>query len=169
MKTNFGITPIKKILLRNLTDYTQIKGIFRRSKIDRYIYDIKYNGHTIKYGISHQANQQAADRIYTQIGHMPGWNKPLLKRSDKKTGKAIRDMMAKVSPNFHKNDVEIDIYDFTNYPFQRDDTVYAEMQNAEEELKEQYYQQFKKYPAGNIKQEGIRSIVKNEVLDQLFE
>lgn len=168
MKTNFSITPRNKIALKDLTDYTKIKHIFKRANIQRYLYIIRYNGDIIKIGIQWK-KQDWADRIYTQIGHMPGWNKPLLKRSDKKTGTAIRSLIAKVdSISYHKDNVEVEIFDFTNYPFQMDSSIYAEMQNAEEELKLEFYKTYNRYPAGNIKQEPIRSIVQYKTFSDLF-
>lgn len=168
MNTNFSITTKNKIALKDLKDYTQIKRIFKKANIQRYLYIIRYNDEIIKIGIQWTV-QDWADRIYTQIGHMRGWNKPLLKRSDKKTGTATRNLMEKVDPtSFHKDNIELEIFDFTNYPFQRSSTVYAEMQNAEEELKAEFYKTYNKYPVGNIKQEPIRSIVKTETFCDLF-
>lgn len=168
MKTNFSITSRNKIALKDLTDYTQIKRIFKKANIQRYLYIIRYNGEIIKIGIQWTV-QDWADRIYTQIGHMPGWNKPLLKRSDKKTGTATRSLIAKIDQtSFHKDNVELEIFDFTNYPFQMESSIYAEMQNAEEELKAEFYKTYNRYPVGNIKQEPIRSIVKLETFADLF-
>lgn len=156
----FQSLPIKAIRLSDLKSYTEIKSIFRREGITRYLYVIKYKGKIIKFGISHKI-QEPADRIYTQIGHMPGWKQPLLKRS-KKTKIAIDAMIAKVDPySFHKDHVELEIYDFTNYEFEladSDSAVYAEMQNAEEYLKQEYFKEHGKYPIGNIKQEGFRVV-----------
>lgn len=172
MKTNFSIVPRTHVSLKNLKDYTAIKDVFRHNNIDRYLYVIKYKGEMAKCGISHKI-QEPGDRIYTQVGHMPGWTKPLLKRSDKKTGKAVREMIAKLNPtSFHKDDVEVEILDFTNYPFKQptsDKNVYAEMQNAEEELKQEYYQVHGRYPCGNIKQERIRVVAPEEdIWNKLF-
>jgi hypothetical protein len=168
MKTNFSITPRIKIALKDLSDYTKIKHIFKQANIHRYLYIIKYNGEIIKIGIQWKVIDWA-DRIYTQIGHMPGWNKPLLKRSDKKTGTATRSLIEKVdSISYHKDNIEVEIFDFTSYPFQRNSTIYAEMQNAEEELKTEFYKTYNRYPVGNLKQEPIRSIIKTETFFDLF-
>ncbi len=157
--------PIKVIQLKNLNSYTDIKNIFRRAGITRYIYGIKYSGNIIKYGISHKV-QEPADRIYTQIGHMPGWKQALLQRSKKKTGKAVNELIQKVDPeNFHKDNVELEIYDFTHYEFElekSDQAIYAEMQNVEEFLKKQYFDKHGKYPPGNIKQEGFRVVTSDK-------
>jgi len=161
----FNALPIKLIKLKDLKSYTDIKGIFRREGILRYLYTIKYKGKVIKYGISHKI-QEPADRIYTQIGHMLGWDKPLLLRSKKTTGNAIAKLMQLVDPeNFHKNNVELEIYDFTNYDFElasSDRSIYAEMQNAEEYLKKRFFDQYGSYPLGNIKQEGFRVVTSDK-------
>jgi hypothetical protein len=159
--TKLNSVPIKTVPLKNLRSYTDIKAIFRREQIVRYLYVIKYNGDIIKFGIQYKI-QEPADRIYTQIGHMPGWSQKLLERSKKTTGKSIAELIQKVDPvSFHKDNVELEIYDFSNYSFENpksDQAVYAEMQNAEEFLKKQYFEQHGKYPPGNIKQEGFRAV-----------
>ena len=172
MKTNFNIVPRKKIYLKDLEDYTKILHIFKREGIDRYVYAIHYKDDIGKYGIKHKKGHPYGERVYTQIGYIPGWKKPLLTRS-KKTGIAIKAMIEELNPtSFHKDDVILEIFDFTNYPFQWPDSdklVYAEMQNAEEQLKLEYYQTRGRYPVGNLKQEGFRVISpKKETWNELF-
>jgi hypothetical protein len=102
------------------------------------------------------------DRLYTQIGWMPGWNKPCLQRQPS-TGEFVKLMIEKVeltyNTTFHKNDVSLVIEDYTNYPFNNPTNIYAEMQNFEEAAKESYFNTHGHYPIGNLKQEGIRPIL----------
>lgn len=166
MMTNFSQCKRYKIELKALSDFTQIKSLFKSYNIQRYIYIIRHRDTIIKIGISHKI-QEWADRIYTQIGHMPGWSRPLLQRS-KKTKQAIDTMIAKLPGTFHKDDVEIEVIDFTDYDFFNTSNPYAEMQNAEEELKNQYFEQFGCYPIGNIKQEKIRFVPDKSNFEKLF-
>lgn len=166
MITDFNQCKRYKIELRSLSDYTEIKWIFKNFNIQRYIYVIRHKDQIAKIGIQHKI-QEWADRIYTQIGHMPGWTKPLLQRS-RKTKAAVDAMIAKLSGPFHKDDVELEIIDFTDYAFFNSLNPYAEMQNAEEELKDQYFKQFGCYPVGNIKQEKIRFVPNKTTFENIF-
>jgi len=149
------------IKLSTLSHFADIKGIFRKRGVLRYVYVIKYKDRIIKIGIQHKI-QEPADRIYTQIGHMPGWMIPLLERSKKSTGVAVKKMIDIVDPTgFHKDYVEIDFYDFTNFNYKfadSDAAVYAEMQNIEEEMKNIFFNATGAYPVGNVKQEPIRPV-----------
>lgn len=164
--TDFSQCKRYKIELKSLNDYTEIKWIFKKLNIQRYIYIIRHKDHIAKIGIQH-AIIDWADRIYTQIGHMPGWDRPLLQRS-KKTKMAVDAMIAKLPGPFHKDDVELEIIDFTEYKFFNSQNPYAEMQNAEEELKKQYFEQFGCYPVGNIKQEKMRFVPDKSNFEKLF-
>lgn len=167
MITDFGQCQRYTVQLRNLNNFTDIKIFFRQNNIQRYIYILRYNDTVMKIGISHKV-QEWADRIYTQIGHMPGWDRPLLKRGGDKIKDAVDKMIAKFPGQFHKDNVEVEILDFTNYNFFNKDTVYSEMQNAEEELKKEHFVQYGCYPVGNIKQEKIRFVPNKTVFDSIF-
>jgi len=170
---NIKLVPTLIIKLKDLDDYTTIISIFKENNIRRYLYKIIYINDIIKIGIQHTWTEKTyADRIYTQIGWMPGWNKPRLNRG-RKTGKATEEMINKVNPEFfHKDDIILEIYDYTNHNFVDEDCsklVYAEMQNAEERAKREYYNLKGRYPVGNIKQEPMRGISMMANLDNLFE
>jgi hypothetical protein len=153
------------VKLSDLSHFSDIKDIFRRRGIHRYIYVIKYKGKIIKIGIQHKI-QEPADRVYTQIGHMPGWMVPLLKRSDKSTGTATRQIIDIIDhTGFHKDHVEIDVYDFSHFNFkfsESEKAVYAEMQNIEEEMKSIFFGETGAYPVGNVKQEPRRSVAPDD-------
>jgi len=173
MKINFDIVPRIKIHLKDLDDYTKILHIFDHKGIERYVYTIWYKDEVAKHGIKYKKGHPNGERVYTQAGYIPGWNKPLLKRS-KKTGIAVKAMIEKLNPtSFHKDDVVLEIFDFTNYPFEWPDSdvlIYAAMQNAEEQLKLEYYQTHGRYPVGNLKQEGFRAGSPGKDLwDKLFD
>lgn len=172
MNLNVRDVPSFSVRLEDLDHYADIKQIFRNKGVLRYTYVIKYNDEPKKIGIQYKI-QEPADRIYTQIGHMPGWRVPLLQRSKKTTGKSIKNMIDKIDPeNFHKDNVEIEFYDFTDFKFKlstSDAAVYAEMQNIEEEMKQIYFKSTGKYPIGNIKQEATRAVAPDrDVWNDLF-
>jgi hypothetical protein len=143
-------------------DAAYIQRYCRRHNIYYMVYAIKWHGQILKYGIQHSVyGNQPGERLYTQVGWMPGWNNGILKRS-KKTGEAIKLIMTQVEQKydvaFDKNDVSIEIMDYTHYPFFNPNNRYAEMQNLEEHYKKMFYEQHGHYPIGNPKQEKIRHV-----------
>ena len=149
--------------LKNISDYTDILKYFSKNNIEIYLYTIKWKGLIIKFGISYKNGDRRpmGDRIYTQAGYFPGWDKKCLSRGPKSklaTEEIIRELEDKYTTVVHKNDIVIEIDDYTNYMFINPDNPYAEMQNEEERLKKKFFSQYDRYPIGNKKQEGIRFV-----------
>ena len=149
--------------LKSVNNYTNILKLFSQNNIQVYVYTITWKNIIIKYGISHKngSTRQLGDRIYTQAGYFPGWDKKCLDRGPKSKA-ATEAMIAKLEKTykvtFHKNDVVLTIEDYTDYPFENDDNPYAELQNVEEQKKKEFYNKHQCYPVGNKKQEKIRSV-----------
>lgn len=158
----------------NLTDVNDaafVQRYCRQHKIYFMVYVIKWRNEVLKYGIQHSvAGNQPGERLYTQIGWMPGWKNGTLKRSQK-TGDAVQRLIDYVNQkhktSFHKDDVSVEVMDYTNFPFFDTKNRYAEMQNFEEHHKKLFNEKEGYYPIGNPKQEKIRFIPTQ--FDNLFE
>ena len=149
--------------LKNISDYTYILKYCSKHNIEIYLYTIKWKDQIIKFGISYKngSRRPMGDRIYTQAGYFPGWGKKCLSRGPKSklaTEEIIKYLEDKYQTTVHKNDIVIEIDDYTNYNFINPKNPYAEMQNEEERLKQNFFSQFDRYPIGNKKQEGIRFV-----------
>jgi hypothetical protein len=118
------------------------------------IYEFTWKGIVWKYGIQHKQGGTGNDygeRIYTQIGHIPGWTKPNLKRCPS-TKKDIDDVIKKIETTYQckvtKDDIVVKIMDYTNAPFELDQPR-AELQRIEDQLVE-YHETTRGYrPIGN--------------------
>lgn len=154
--------PAYFISLSEVEDYTEFKRFCKKHDIRYMLYTIMWREHVLKYGIQHVWDTTTyGDRVYTQIGWMPGWKKDCLQRG-KKTGLATQSMIEKIESmygvTFHKNDVSLIIEDLTEYPFINPANRYPEIQNLEEYAKLDHYNKHGCFPIGNLKQEKIRPI-----------
>jgi len=151
---------IHHIHLKDIEDAAFVQRYCRRNTINFMVYALHWRNEILKYGIQHRVGvNQPGERIYTQIGWMPGWKNGTLTRS-KATGNSVQKMInyivQKYNVPFHKDDVSVTIMDYTDYPFRNTENIYAEMQNLEEHFKKFYFEYNGRFPIGNIKQERIR-------------
>lgn len=163
--------------LAKIKDYTDVLRYCRDQGIRYMVYHIFWQGHLLKVGIQHKqgTGSDCGERLYTQAGWMPGWAKPCLMRG-RKTGIATQRMIdlaeQRYGGQFHKDDVQVSIEDWTHYPFlvgtQEDANRYPELQNAEEQAKAAFFDKFGYYPVGNPKQEPIRTVVAQNTFENLF-
>ena len=148
------------LYLKDMNDAAYVQRYCRLKNIYFMVYSIKWKDEILKYGIQHSiGGSDPGERLYTQVGWMPGWEGGTLKRS-RKTGEAIQKLIQHIEQTyktaFHKDDVTVEIMDYTNYKFFNKDNRYAEMQNFEEHHKNLFYETKKYFPIGNPKQEKIR-------------
>jgi hypothetical protein len=136
-----------------IDDYTDIMRFCRLQDIQIYVYCFTWKGHVLKYGIQHKFGNgnDYGERVYTQAGHMPGWEKPNLKRAQS-TKEAIDEIVKKIETTFNvifnKNDVVLTIMDYTLAPFEIDNPR-AELQRIEDELVESHVTSNGYRPIGN--------------------
>lgn len=160
---NYSFEPPKHVIhLSEIKDAAYVQRYCRQHNIFFMVYSIKWKAETLKYGIQHKVrNSQPGERLYTQIGWMPGWARGPLKRCPD-TGEAINKMInyieEKYASAFNKNDVTVEIMDFTDYDFTNRENRYAEMQNWEEHYKKKFFELHGHYPIGNPKQEKLRFV-----------
>ncbi len=100
----------------NLTNISKPKEILQlgtKFQLIDYVYVFRYNiFEIIKNGVS-AADTQPADRIYRQAAWLPGWNS----KPKSSSGREIRDIIDEHYKELHKDDVSIDIYNFTGYGY----------------------------------------------------
>jgi len=148
------IPPTYTIPLKGLVDYTDIMRFCRKNDIQIYVYEFSWKTHIVKYGIQHRYGGNGNDygeRLYTQIGHMPGWEKQNLKRSQE-TKKNIDELINKIESTFNckfcKDDITVKIMDYTNAPFELDNPR-AELQRIEDGLSDLHNSIYGHRPMGN--------------------
>jgi len=146
--------PTYVIQFNKFDDYTDIMRFCRSNNIQYYVYEFKWLDHVLKYGIQHKCGGNGNDygeRVYTQAGHMPGWEKPNLKRS-RATKQDIDEMIEKIQMTFkrtfHKDDVVLTLMDYTGAPFELDKPQY-ELQRIEDNLVESHELKTGYRPLGN--------------------
>ena len=133
------------------------------------LYAIEWFGNVLKYGIQYKCTDNTyGDRLYSQIGKMPGWENGILQRQ---AGQDIIPIIERAEQKWplgrlHKDSVEIEIMDYTDYPFERPEDIYREMQNFEEAAKLEYFKINFEFPIGNIRQERIKPV---PMFSSLFE
>jgi len=139
---------------KNINDYTDIMRFCRSQDIQIYVYCFTWKGYILKYGIQHKFGHGGNDygeRAYTQAGHMPGWEKPNLKRGPS-TKADIDEIINKIETTFNvvfdKNDVVLTMMDYTLAPFEIDNPR-AELQRIEDELVESHVKNHGHRPIGN--------------------
>lgn len=148
------IPPTYTIPLNRYDDYTEIIRFCRKNDIKIYVYKIEWKDIVIKFGLQHKHGADGNDygeRVYTQVGHMPGWTKPNLKRSPS-TKEDVDTIIQKIETiyncRFNKDDVVLTIMDYTNAPFELDKPYY-ELQRIEDELVDDHYENYGYRPMGN--------------------
>jgi hypothetical protein len=148
------IPPTYTIPLKNFDDYTEIMRFCRSHNIKFMIYEFTWKGIVWKYGIQHKhggSGNDYGERVYTQIGHIPGWSKPNLKRCPS-TKKDIDEVIKKIETTYQckvsKDDITVIISDYTNAPFELDKPR-AELQRIEDRLVEKHEKNYGYRPIGN--------------------
>ncbi len=158
------VPPQHTLDLSKIQNYTSILKYFKKQNIVYHTYTFEWKDRDImKIGISykHGATRPLGDRVYTQAGYIPGWEKKCLTRGPK--SKQAMDELITTLENMYggkllKNDVILTIDDYTNYKFSNPNNVYPELQNIEEHMKNDYFKKHNRYPVGNKKQEKIRYV-----------
>jgi hypothetical protein len=148
------IPPTYTIPLKNWDDYTEVMRFCRTMNIKFMIYCFTWKGIVWKYGIQHKQGGTGNDfgeRIYTQIGHIPGWTKPNLKRCPA-TKRDIDEVINKIQTTYRcevvKDDIVVEIMDYTNAPFEIDNPR-GELQRIEDAMVEAHLKTHGYSPIGN--------------------
>jgi len=127
----------------------EICDVMKSLKIDRYVYEIRHNNITVKYGMSDDNCPLHGERLYRQIGKLYSWGRDRLQGPNDITFEYTDNDYEQKYGSFmdHKN-ITITVWDFTNYPFLtlEEDT---EILRAEKELIDSYKKFHNSIPLGN--------------------
>ena len=150
--------------LVNLSSPYDISAKARYFGITHYVYCFRYNHHDIiKYGESINKGNSAVERVCRQSDNLPGWNNRTLPMST--SGADMLKIWQKHYPNIHKDQVSVDIFDFTTYPHVNKKVI----EHAEGKLIQSYMHTHNKQPIGNVKPYYIPTIPDPVTVENLFE
>lgn len=139
---------------------------------DLYVYKITYNNITIKIGKSNDQSTNFGDRLYRQIGHLYSWGRDRITGPNDITFEEVDEKFHAIYGEYidHRN-LRVDIWDFTNYPFETINKD-KELKDAEREMIEAYTKFYRQLPVGNIddmQHAKRKSAPRKAVCDNLFE
>ena len=153
MNTNWRKIKLYRLSsLSNLNKPIRISDFFKAHGIEDYVYEIKCNNITMKYGMSMLTTAQIhGERLYRQIGHIPSWGDQMI---DGSSGDEFVDIVQWFEHAWdlkvdHKN-ITVFVWDFTNYPY-RTVNKKNEIEGAESELIKTYAKFYGALPIGNLK------------------
>lgn len=151
MKTDWSRVKCYSFPLKGMTNPTDIMKVMKRLGIKKYIYEIRCENITIKYGMSDPNTTQPGERIYRQIGHLDSWG-PSVKLYGQNGQEfiLINDEFKQLYGHdmLHTN-IVVSVWDFDNYPFQTINT-FKEVNSAEIELIENFNKIYGELPIGNV-------------------
>lgn len=164
--------------LKNYEEPIEVSHDFGVLNIKSYIYGFTHSyapGHPydmIRYGQSNDNEWRRGtfgSRVYREAGNIPGWARPL-------TGPNGSEMLHEYLPPYqnntgrivHKDDVAVQIWDFSDFDFPAADQVQLYLEKVEHYLMTEYEKIHKHIPHGNKSNEG-HAANKTFVYDDLFE
>lgn len=147
--TDWSKVPHYTITCSTMTKPTEICDAMKKLGIDRYVYEIRHDNITVKYGMSNDNCPLHGERLYRQIGKLFSWGRSRLLGPNDITFEYVDDDYMKKYGSYmdHKN-ISITVWDFTNYPFQTLDED-TEILRAEKELIDFYNKFHNTIPLGN--------------------
>lgn len=171
MKTDWTCTKVYNITLNGIVYPWEIIDLVKKLGINSYVYEIKHNNVTIKYGMSAAGTTQKGERVYRQIGHLNSFGQNKLVGPN---GSEFLDIDEKYKNKYHHsidhNNISITIWSFDNYNYRTIDTV-KEIIDAETELIETFKNHYGELPIGNIDDNKLwrrKSAVRRDVYENLF-
>jgi hypothetical protein len=137
METKWNKLPRHAFSCRGFIKPADICYEFKKRLIDKYVYEIKHDNITIKFGMSDDKQPMPGSRVYRQVGKLYSWKNRLLGPNDE-TFEAIDDEYNRLyGHRMDHNQVSIVVWDFTHYPYQSFSPKF-EIYKAEQELIEVY-------------------------------
>ena len=151
---------------------TDVKDIFETHNIKMYLYGISYDKKVIKYGMSCPENHvMLGERLYRQIGHQKSWADNRIKGPCGAEWLMMEEEFALRYGVPIGNELNIKIWNFTNYNFISTDKR-KEINSAEAELITKHRDHYRELPIGNLYDEEAakdRPYIPQEVVSRLFE
>lgn len=149
-------------------DWTDVSKIMKAYGIKKYTYTFGCKEGVLKHGLSGDTGSQMGDRIYRQAGHLEGWNGRLSSQSGSDMRIIADDYRAKYDRVLNRQDVWIQVHDFSD----ADDPDYMIEAHEEYLIEESIKANNGRAPMGNKDYKTRRRSVraKNTVrIKQLFE
>lgn len=132
-----------------MTRPVEICDVMKKLKIDTYVYEIRHNNVTIKYGMSNDNCPLHGERLYRQIGKLYSWGRHRLLGPNDITFEYVDDeYKVKYGTYMDHKSINITVWDFTNYPFETFDED-VELLRVEKELIDSYKKFHNAIPLGN--------------------
>lgn len=154
MRTNLIHVPKYTVDVSTLQNPTDIMHFCQQHDIVAYVYKITHSGMALKYGYSMGSTKRAylGERIYRQIGRSPveGWTRPLTGPNSDDFIDTCNEYTLLTSNPVNRNNMLIDIYDMTKYPFECDWDPSKEVRRLEAEFIDLHRQYYGRMPFGNI-------------------
>lgn len=168
---NWDDIPRYTLKIKDLSEPYDICRFMQKRKIDIYLYRIKFNGFVLKFGMSADNSRNYGNRIYRQIGHGSDWPTQLNGSSGADWLIIERDFRARYGIHITKNQLEVEIWNLSNYKF-KSLNPRAEVLRLESELISMYVSIVGEKPIGNIyDDESIfkRNMISASLFEQYFE
>jgi len=147
---NWTFVKTLNINLRNIYQPYDISIIMNNQKVRKYLYRIKWKNVVIKFGMSFDNSRNCGERVYRQLGHCKSWGTQRLNGSSGSDWRVIEDDFYNLY-GFHMDhrDIELTIYDFTDYPFVTANE-WSELNSMEIHLINSYTKLVGSKPIGNV-------------------
>lgn len=147
--TDWNIIPTYDVSVSDFKNHYDLRTVFKQANIHKYIYRINYKGLVLKFGMSGDIISDPGERLYRQIGHAFGWDRPLKGSSGDDWYSIEQDVTDRYGIEMHKNNLTVKVWDLTNYPF-ISITPDTEIKRMESELIQAYVEVVGEKPIGNI-------------------
>lgn len=161
--------PCHRIHLSQCLHAYEIVRFCKKQGIKSLVYSFAHNSNIMKYGVQYDSiNQQEGERVYRQAFHIPGWPKVA---SPNSAGNDMLDII-KFFPGIHKNNVEVNIWDMTQYPRASIFQPKFEINSLERQLIKDYVDLHGFKPLGNIKDEShmdSKTVLSDKHFETLFD
>ena len=153
MKTQISLIPKYTIDLSTISTPAALMSTFKKNDIVAYVYSIRHSGMVLKFGSSMGPTKRCymGERLYRQVGHSPvsGWDHPLTGANSIEFADICAEYTELTNMEVNKNNIIVDIFDLTKYPFQCDWNPLLEVERFEAELIDLYKQNYGRMPLGN--------------------
>ena len=149
MIPDFSKVKILTFPLKGCIKPYDICNVFAHFSIDKYIYEIKCQNRTIKFGKSTDNNYSFGERIYRQIGHLDSWGEHKIKGPNGSEFLEINEeYLARYKEDMDHNDMSIVVWSLDDYEFIFADPS-VDVYKIEQYLIEQYSNTYGRLPIGN--------------------
>jgi len=147
--TNWDETKRYSIALSPMNRSADIIKEFNDLNIYSYIYEIRCNNITVKFGMSDALTTMPGERVYRQVGHLKSWGEHLIGGNGIEFESINENYKLNYNYEMDHRNITVNVWSFDNYEFVTT-TPNAELENAEWELIENHRNLYGKLPIGNL-------------------